>query len=90
MSFKLQLIFTYTVFWILCFLAIYLLYAKLEENYGLARHAMAVYERATEAVEVEERHHMFNIYIKRAAEIYGVTYTREIYQKAIEVNANIK
>lgn len=47
---------------------------------------MAVYERATEAVEVEERHHMFNIYIKRAAEIYGVTYTREIYQKAIEVH----
>lgn len=47
---------------------------------------MAVYERATEAVETEERHHMFNIYIKRAAEIYGVTYTRAIYQKAIEVN----
>lgn len=65
--------------------AIYLLYAKLEEGYGLARHAMAVYERATQAVETEERHHMFNIYIKRAAEIYGVTYTRAIYQKAIEV-----
>ncbi len=68
-----------------CFPAIYLLYAKLEEGYGLARHAMAVYERATQAVETEERHHMFNIYIKRAAEIYGVTYTRAIYQKAIEV-----
>lgn len=67
------------------FTAIYLLYAKLEEGYGLARHAMAVYERATQAVESEERHHMFNIYIKRAAEIYGVTYTRAIYQKAIEV-----
>lgn len=46
---------------------------------------MAVYERATQAVETDERHHMFNIYIKRAAEIYGVTYTRAIYQKAIEV-----
>ncbi|TRY66020.1 hypothetical protein DNTS_014110 [Danionella cerebrum] len=64
---------------------IYLLYAKLEEEYGLARHAMAVYERATAAVEPEERHQMFNIYIKRAAEIYGVTHTRDIYQKAIEV-----
>ncbi|XP_046893738.1 pre-mRNA-splicing factor SYF1 [Hypomesus transpacificus] len=64
---------------------IYLLYAKLEEEFGLARHAMAVYERATEAVENDERHQMFNIYIKRAAEIYGVTYTRAIYQKAIEV-----
>lgn len=47
---------------------------------------MAVYERATQAVENEERHQMFNIYIKRAAEIYGVTYTRAIYQKAIEVH----
>ncbi|KAK3532152.1 hypothetical protein QTP86_009020, partial [Hemibagrus guttatus] len=64
---------------------IYLLYAKLEEEYGLARHAMAVYERSTQAVETDERHLMFNIYIKRAAEIYGVTHTRAIYQKAIEV-----
>lgn len=69
-----------------CLTAIYLLYAKLEEEYGLARHAMAVYERATSAVEPQERHQMFNIYIKRAAEIYGVTHTRAIYQKAIEVN----
>jgi hypothetical protein len=28
---------------------------------------------------------MFNVYIKKAAEIYGVTYTRPIYEKAIEV-----
>ncbi|XP_062479703.1 pre-mRNA-splicing factor SYF1-like, partial [Pezoporus occidentalis] len=28
---------------------------------------------------------MFNIYIRRAAELYGVTHTRPIYQRAIEV-----
>ena len=28
---------------------------------------------------------MFNIYIQRAAEIYGVTHTRTIYEKAIDV-----
>ena len=28
---------------------------------------------------------MFNIYIKRAAELYGVTHTRPIYEKALEV-----
>lgn len=28
---------------------------------------------------------MFNIYIKKAADIYGVPKTREIYEKAIEV-----
>lgn len=63
----------------------YLLYAQLEEEHGLARHAMAVYERATTAVKPEEMFDMFNIYIKKAAEIYGIPRTRQIYQKAIEV-----
>ncbi|XP_016906039.1 pre-mRNA-splicing factor syf1 homolog isoform X2 [Apis cerana] len=65
--------------------ALYLLYAKLEEEHGLARHAMSVYERATNAVLPEERFEMFNIYIKKAADIYGVPKTRQIYEKAIEV-----
>uniref|UniRef100_A0A8C5WMC7 Pre-mRNA-splicing factor SYF1 n=1 Tax=Leptobrachium leishanense TaxID=445787 RepID=A0A8C5WMC7_9ANUR len=64
---------------------IFLLYAKLEEEHGLARHAMALYERATQAVERGEQYEMFNIYIKRAAEIYGVTHTRSIYERAIEL-----
>lgn len=36
-------------------LELYLLYAKLEEDHGLARRAIKIYERATEAVEPEER-----------------------------------
>lgn len=64
--------------------ALYLLYAKLEEEHGLARHAMAVYERATTAVKEEEMFDMFNLYIKKAAEIYGLPRTRQIYEKAIE------
>ncbi|XP_029660132.1 pre-mRNA-splicing factor SYF1-like [Formica exsecta] len=64
--------------------ALYLLYAKLEEEHGLARHAMSVYERATNAVLLEEKFDMFNIYIKKAADIYGVPKTRQIYEKAIE------
>ena len=35
--------------------ALYLLYAKLEESHGLARHAMAVYDKATTAVKPEEQ-----------------------------------
>ena len=31
---------------------------------------------------------MFAIYIKRAAEAFGITHTREIYEKAIEVLPN--
>jgi pre-mRNA-splicing factor SYF1 len=65
--------------------SLYVLYAKLEEQHGMARHAMAVYERATSAVPQEEMFEVFNIYIKRAAEIYGIPKTRQIYEKAIEV-----
>ncbi|KAL5290155.1 XAB2 family protein [Megaselia abdita] len=62
----------------------YLLYAKLEEQHGLARHAMSVYERATTKVKQEEMFDMYLIYIKTAAEIYGLPRTRCIYEKAIE------
>ena len=34
---------------------LYLLYAKLEEDHGLSRHAMAVYDRATKAVLPEQK-----------------------------------
>lgn len=37
------------------FLALHLLYARLEEQHGLARRAIRIYERATEAVLPEER-----------------------------------
>lgn len=36
--------------------AIYLLYAKFEENHGLAKRAIKIYERGTEAVLPEERY----------------------------------
>lgn len=62
----------------------YLLWAKLEEEHGLAKHAMAVYDRATTAVQREDMFEMFNMYIRKAAELFGVTYTRQIYEKAIE------
>eukprot|EP00045_Choanoeca_perplexa_P013043 m.145641 g.145641 ORF g.145641 m.145641 type:complete len:816 (-) comp16218_c2_seq1:33-2480(-) len=63
---------------------IYLMYANFEEQYGLGRHAMAVYARATHAVAAEDRFEMWQLYIKRAAAIFGVVHTREIYASALE------
>lgn len=63
----------------------YLLYAKLEEEHGLARHMINVYERAVTAVQEKEMFDMFNLYIKKTAEIYGIARTRTIYEKAIEM-----
>jgi pre-mRNA-splicing factor SYF1 len=64
---------------------IYLLYGNLEEKYGLARHAMSIYDRSTKAVAPEDRAEMFKYYIAKAAEMFGVPSTREIYEKAVEV-----
>ncbi|GAA5935784.1 mRNA splicing protein SYF1 [Sporobolomyces koalae] len=63
---------------------IYLLYGKLEEDHGLAKRAMAVYDRATRAVEAKDRMEMFTYYIAKATANFGLPATRPIYERAIE------
>ncbi|KXS11643.1 TPR-like protein [Gonapodya prolifera JEL478] len=63
---------------------LYLAYAKLEEEHGLAKHAMRIYDRATSAAAESDRHTIFQIYLSKAATWFGLPSTREIYQKAIE------
>ena len=63
--------------------SIYLMYGNLEEERGLARSAMRVYERATRAVSDEERASMFDFYITKSATNFGLTSTRPIYERAI-------
>jgi pre-mRNA-splicing factor SYF1 len=62
---------------------IYLMYGSLEEERGLARHAMRIYERATRAVSDEDRSDMFDFYITKSASNFGLTSTRPIYERAI-------
>ncbi|KPM40088.1 Pre-mRNA-splicing factor SYF1 [Neonectria ditissima] len=62
---------------------IYLMYGNLEEERGLARHAMRIYERATRAVADEDRADMFNLYITKSASNFGLPSTRPIYERAI-------
>lgn len=62
---------------------LYLMYGSLEEERGLARHAMRIYERATRAVSDEDRSTMFNFYITKSASNFGLTSTRPIYERAI-------
>ncbi|KAI8093688.1 uncharacterized protein BX664DRAFT_278808 [Halteromyces radiatus] len=63
---------------------IYLMYGKLEEDYGLARHAMRIYDRATTAVDDKDRLEMFQFYVAKATASFGIVSAREIYEKAIE------
>lgn len=62
---------------------LYLMYGSLEEERGLARHAMRIYERATRAVSDDDMFEMFNIYITKSASNFGLTSTRPIYERAI-------
>lgn len=62
---------------------VYLMYGALEEERGLARHAMRIYERATRAVSDEDRAEVFNFYITKSASNFGLTSTRPIYERAI-------
>ncbi|KAI9665469.1 MAG: pre-mRNA-splicing factor syf1 [Alyxoria varia] len=62
---------------------LYLMYGALEEERGLARHAMRIYERATRAVSDDDRSEMFNFYITKSASNFGLTSTRPIYERAI-------
>ncbi|KAI0273808.1 spliceosome complex protein [Gloeopeniophorella convolvens] len=63
---------------------IFLMYAQLEEEHGLAKRAMAIYDRATQAVENEDKFEMFTIYIAKAGASYGLTATRPIYERALD------
>jgi len=62
----------------------YIRYAKAEEQFGLARHAMSIYERATRAVPETQRLDMYRLYIKRVEVHYGVTKTRPVYERGVK------
>ena len=62
---------------------LYLMYGNLEEERGLARHAMRIYERATRAVSDDDKFDMFTFYITKSASNFGLTSTRPIYERAI-------
>ena len=61
------------------------MFADFEENFGLLSHAMAIYDRATmEVTEAEELLQIFNMYVAKATQFYGVARSREVYERALE------
>lgn len=62
---------------------LYLMYAALEEERGLARHAMRIYERATRAVADADRADVFRLYVAKSAGSFGLAATRPVYERAV-------
>ncbi|TIB61632.1 hypothetical protein E3P78_02697 [Wallemia ichthyophaga] len=63
---------------------IFLMFGKLEEEYGLARRAIRVYERATQAVSDKDKFEMYKILIAKVAMNFGLAATRPVYEKSLE------
>ena len=61
----------------------YIKYAKVEELYGLSRHAIAIYDRATHVVLPSMKLNMYRLYIKKVEQFYGITKTRAIYERGL-------
>ena len=63
---------------------LYLMYAKMEEEHGLAKRAMGIYDRAASTVQDSDKFEMYTIYIAKATANFGLPATRPIYERAIE------
>ena len=62
----------------------YVKYAAYEEEFGLARNAMKVYESGVKSVRKADRLQLYELYITKASEFFGIAKVREIYESAIE------
>ncbi len=61
----------------------YLKFAQAEEAYGLARHSMAVLDRACRVVSEAEKLDMYRLYAKKVEQHFGITKTRPVYERGI-------
>jgi len=62
----------------------FLEYARLEEEHGLARRAMDIYERACRKVPLDKKLDVYELYVSRAMDFFGVGKVRSIYESSIE------
>jgi len=61
----------------------YLLYGEYEEEHGLTKRALNVYERMCTHVPPEEKYTAYQLYIAKTVKYLGVTNARPLYERAI-------
>jgi pre-mRNA-splicing factor SYF1 len=62
----------------------YMLYIDLEDKYGLIRHSLSLYDRAVDHVDVPDQLDMYRLYVHKVQQSFGVTKTRQVYERAIQ------
>ena len=65
--------------------AVFLKYADMEEEHGLTRRSIAIYERAVKFVPITDMYDIFCLYLQKTEEYFGVVSTRPVYEKALSV-----
>jgi|EP00979_Chaetoceros_neogracilis_P012137 pre-mRNA-splicing factor SYF1 len=66
-----------------CSCEFFLVYGKFEEQFGLTKRALGVYERMCTIVPAEEKYSAYQLYIAKTVKYIGITATRTIYERAI-------
>lgn len=63
---------------------LFLMYAKVEEEYGLIRNSLVIYRRASGIVAASDRPIIYNLLINKTIESQGAFSARPIYEDAIK------
>ncbi len=61
----------------------FIMYGKFEEEYGLMKRALGIYERMCTVVPVTEKLNSYQLHIAKTIKYLGITSTRPIYERAI-------
>ena len=71
---------------------IYIEYSKFEEQYGSTKHMMSVLDRGLNVLPSHQKYEYLLYYIHKSEEYYGVTKSRELYERGLEIldNENVK
>jgi pre-mRNA-splicing factor SYF1 len=62
----------------------YLMNGKFEEEFGLTKRALSVYNEMCQKVPKEEKYTAYQIFLAKTTKYQGLTATRDIYQSAVE------
>jgi pre-mRNA-splicing factor SYF1 len=62
-------------------------YARAEEQFGLARHVSAIYDRAVRHAKIPEpqRLDLYKLYVRKVQQHFGVLKTRSVYDQALRL-----
>ena len=61
----------------------FLSYGSFEEQYGLTKRALAVYEKMCTTLPAEEKFSAYQLFVAKTVKYLGVTTTRPLYERAI-------